>query len=80
MMKSDISLYVQDVYMKIQGSIAEEHNNVALIAMKQGVSSSESDGVNRRLTMWTYNNVGELTETQVYNGDGITPSRSSVAN
>jgi RHS repeat-associated protein len=47
------------------------------VAEKDGVSSSESDGVNRPLTVWAYDNLGETTETQVYSGDGVTPSISS---
>jgi hypothetical protein len=47
------------------------------VAEKDGVSSSESDGVNRPLTVWTYDNQGEVTETQTYSGDGVTPSISS---
>ena len=48
-----------------------------LVAEKDGVSSSESDGVNRPLTVYTLDNLGEATETQVYNGDGVTPTISS---
>ena len=44
------------------------------VAEKQGVSEDEDDGVNRPLTVYTYDNLGEVTETQVYNGDGITPT------
>ena len=44
------------------------------VAEKDGVSSSESDGVNRPLTVYIYDNLGEATATQVYNGDGVTPS------
>ena len=47
------------------------------VATKSGVSEDEDDGVNRPLTVWSYDNLGEVTETQVYNGDGITPAISS---
>jgi RHS repeat-associated protein len=46
------------------------------VAEKDGVSSDESDGVNRPLTVYTYDNLGEVTETQVYSGDGVTPTIS----
>jgi RHS repeat-associated protein len=42
-------------------------------AQKTGVESSETDGVNRPLTVTTYDNLGRSIETQVYDGDGITP-------
>ena len=44
------------------------------VAEKDGVSSTETDGVNRPLTVYTYNNLNEVIETQVYSGDGITPT------
>ena len=47
------------------------------VASKNGVSEDEDDGVNRPLTVYSYDNLGEVTETQVYNGDGITPTISS---
>ena len=47
------------------------------VATKSGVSEDEDDGVNRPLTVYSYDNLGEVTETQVYNGDGITPTISS---
>ena len=43
------------------------------VAVKQGVSVSEADGTNRPLTVTTYDNLGEATETQRYAGDGVTP-------
>ena len=46
------------------------------VAEKQGVSEDEDDGVNRPLTVYTYDNLGEVTETQVYNGDGVSPTIS----
>ena len=33
------------------------------VAEKDGVSEDEDDGVNRPLTVWTYDNLGETTET-----------------
>jgi hypothetical protein len=47
------------------------------VAVKLGVSESESDGVNRPLTVTSYDNLNEAIETQVYNGDGVTPTISS---
>jgi len=44
------------------------------VAEKDGVESSETDGVNRPLIVTTYDNLNEVTETQVYVGDGVTPS------
>jgi YD repeat-containing protein len=49
------------------------------VAEKDGVSEDESDGVNRPLTVYSYDNLGEVTETQVYNGDGVTPTFSDDA-
>ncbi|OWK38391.1 RHS repeat domain-containing protein [Fimbriiglobus ruber] len=45
-----------------------------LVAEKDGVETTETDGVNRPLMVYTYDNLDEVTETQVYVGDGITPS------
>jgi YD repeat-containing protein len=47
------------------------------VAEKAGVETSESTSVNRPLIVTTYDNVGELTETQQYDGDGVTPTISS---
>jgi hypothetical protein len=47
------------------------------VAEKDGVSESEDDGVNRPLTVYTLDNLGEVTGTQVYSGDGVTPTISS---
>jgi RHS repeat-associated protein len=46
------------------------------VAEKDGVSSNESDGVNRPLTVYTYDNLNDVTESQIYSGDGETPSIS----
>jgi RHS repeat-associated protein len=43
------------------------------VAEKAGVESSETDGVNRPLTVTTLDNLGQAIETQLYDGDGITP-------
>jgi RHS repeat-associated protein len=43
------------------------------VAEKDGVESSEDDGVNRPITVTTYDNLDEVTETQQYEGDGVTP-------
>ena len=47
------------------------------VAEKDGVESTETDGVNRPLTVTTYDNLNEAIETQVYDGDGVTPTISS---
>ncbi|MDB5306429.1 MAG: hypothetical protein JWO38_631, partial [Gemmataceae bacterium] len=46
------------------------------VATKSGVSTTETDGVHRPLTVTTYDNLGEATETQQYDGDGVTPTIS----
>jgi len=46
------------------------------VAEKGGVQTSESSGVNRPLTVWTYDNLGEVTEVQVYAADGLAPTIS----
>jgi RHS repeat-associated protein len=43
-----------------------------LVATKAGVQSGENDGTNRPLTYTTYDNLDEVVETQVYDGDGVT--------
>ncbi|OWK35000.1 Alkaline phosphatase [Fimbriiglobus ruber] len=45
-----------------------------LVAEKDGVEATETDGVNRPLTVTTYDNLNEAIETQQYVGDGVTPS------
>ena len=47
------------------------------VATKQGVETTESTSVNRPLVVTTYDNLGEVTETQQYDGDGVTPTISS---
>jgi YD repeat-containing protein len=37
-----------------------------LVAQKSGVQSSENDGTNRPIIVYTYDNLGEVTETQQY--------------
>jgi hypothetical protein len=44
-----------------------------LVAQKSGVESNEDDGVNRPILVTTYDNLNEVTETQQYDGDGVTP-------
>jgi len=46
------------------------------VAEKSGVQTSESSGVNRPLTVWTYDNLNEVTEVQVYAADGLAPTIS----
>jgi len=46
------------------------------VAQKSGVQASESSGVNRPLTVWTYDNRDEVIETQVYAADGLAPTIS----
>ena len=48
------------------------------VAEKDGVQTSESSGVNRPLTVYTYDNLNEVTETQVYAADGVAPTISGV--
>jgi hypothetical protein len=47
-----------------------------LVAEKDGVQSTESDDVNRPIYYFTYDNLNEVTETQVYDGDGVTIASS----
>lgn len=47
------------------------------VAVKSGVETTESTGVNRPLVTYTYDNLGHVTLTQVYDGDGVTPSIAS---
>jgi YD repeat-containing protein len=44
------------------------------VAVKQGVQATEAITVNRPLTVTTYDNLNEVVMTQVYDGDGITPT------
>src|SRR5579884_254596 len=44
-----------------------------LVAEKDGVESSENDGVNRPILVTTYDNLDEAVETQQYLGDNVTP-------
>ncbi|MDB5313782.1 MAG: hypothetical protein JWO38_7984 [Gemmataceae bacterium] len=46
------------------------------VATKSGVSATETDGVHRPLVVTTYDNLNEVTQTQQYDGDGVTPSIS----
>jgi hypothetical protein len=46
------------------------------VAEKDGVESTETDGVNRPLIVTTYDNLNEVTQAQQYAGDGVTPSIS----
>lgn len=48
-----------------------------VVAIKSGVETTESTGVNRPLVTYTYDNLGQVTLTQMYDGDGVTPSISS---
>jgi RHS repeat-associated protein len=41
------------------------------VAEKQGVQSTETDDVNRPITITTYNNLNQVTQVQVYDGDGV---------
>jgi YD repeat-containing protein len=45
-----------------------------LVAQKSGVQLSETDGVNRPIIVTTYDNLDEVTQTQQYVGDGVTPT------
>jgi RHS repeat-associated protein len=46
------------------------------VAVKAGVQASESDGTNRPILYYSYDNLDEVTETQQYAGDGVTLSSS----
>jgi RHS repeat-associated protein len=41
------------------------------VAVKAGVETSESTSVNRPITYTDYDNLGEVTKTRVYDGDGV---------
>ena len=47
-----------------------------LIASKQGVSSTETDGVHRPITVLTLDNLNRATTRQSFDGDGTAPSVS----
>jgi YD repeat-containing protein len=47
-----------------------------LVASKGGVQASESDGTHRPITYNTYDNLGEVTEVQRYDGNGVTITTS----
>ncbi len=44
------------------------------VVEKDGVQSSESDGTHRPITYTVYDNLGEVTESDRYDGDGVTLS------
>ncbi|QJW98452.1 RHS repeat-associated core domain-containing protein [Frigoriglobus tundricola] len=44
------------------------------VAEKSGVQTSEGSGVNRPLTVLTYDNRNEVTEAQMYAADGLAPT------
>jgi RHS repeat-associated protein len=48
-----------------------------LVAQKSGVQASENDGTNRPIIVNTYDNLDEVTQTQQYTGDGVTPTISN---
>ena len=43
-----------------------------LVATKKGVSSGESDGANRPIMYNTLDNLGEVMQSRIYDGDGVT--------
>jgi RHS repeat-associated protein len=43
-----------------------------LVATKEGVSSNENDGTHRPIIYSEYDNLGEVTATDQYDGDGVT--------
>ncbi len=43
-----------------------------LVATKSGVQSSEGSTTHRPIIYYTYDNLGEVTQTQEYDGDGVT--------
>ena len=44
------------------------------VAMKAGVEGSENTGVNRPIVYRTFDNLGAVTQTRMYDGDGVTIS------
>jgi len=42
-----------------------------MIATKSGVQATEGDGTNRPITLYTYDNLNEVTQTDQYQGDGF---------
>ena len=51
------------------------------VAVKRGVEGSESTSVNRPVTYYDYDNLNRVTQTRVYDGDGVTiTSTSGVPN
>jgi RHS repeat-associated protein len=46
------------------------------VAVKAGVEGSESTSVNRPLTYFDYNNLGQVTRTRLYDADTVTPTVS----
>ncbi|WP_162668091.1 polymorphic toxin-type HINT domain-containing protein [Gemmata massiliana] len=46
------------------------------VAVKYGVEASESTSVNRQLVYYTYDNLDQVTMTQVYDADTVTPTVS----
>ena len=50
-----------------------------MIAEKDGVEDSEADGTNRPITVWTYDNLNEVTQTQTFDGDGVTLNAATIA-
>jgi YD repeat-containing protein len=47
------------------------------VAVKSGVETTESTSVNRPLVYTNYDNLGEVTETRVYDADTVTPTVTS---
>jgi RHS repeat-associated protein len=45
-----------------------------LVASKAGVQASEADGTHRLITYYSYDNLGEVVVTAVYDGDGVSVS------
>jgi YD repeat-containing protein len=43
------------------------------VAAKPGVQGSENDGTHRPIIVTTYDNLDEATQTQQFDGDGVTP-------
>jgi YD repeat-containing protein len=51
-----------------------------MVAEKDGVQTTESTGVNRPITIFTYDNLNELIQTQVFDGDGVSlPDPNDIA-
>ncbi len=68
--------YPTSIYDKQVDQIWYDWRNRPIIA-KSGAQSAESDGINRPIVYYTYNNSDQVVQTSVYDGDGFTPPPST---